>query len=62
MNVEHLALRVRAEFLEMPGLELTLSQAQRLWGLEPEVCALVVDLLVDRSVLRRRGGRISLAE
>ena len=62
MNVEHLASRVRAEFLEMPGLRLTLSQAQRLFRLEPEVCAQVVDILVDRAVLRRRGGTISLAD
>jgi hypothetical protein len=61
-DVEHLATRVRAEFLEMPGLQLTLSQAQRLWGLEPDVCAQVVDILVDRAILRRRGALISLLE
>lgn len=27
--------RIRAEYLEMPGLALTLPQAQRLWNLEP---------------------------
>ena len=26
--------RVRAEFLEMPGLKLTVQQAQRLWGVD----------------------------
>jgi hypothetical protein len=26
--------RIRGEYLEMPGLCLTLAQAQRLWGLE----------------------------
>lgn len=62
MNVEHLAVRVRAEFLEMPGLRLTLPEAQRLWGLDPEICAKVVDILVDRAVLRRRGATISLAD
>jgi hypothetical protein len=62
MNVEHLAARVHAEFLEMPGLRLTLSQAQRLLGLEPEVCAQVVDILVDRAFLRRRGAIITLAD
>lgn len=62
MNIEHLAVRIRAEFHEMPGLRLTLSQAQRLWGLAPDICAQVVDILVDRDVLRRRGNTISLAE
>lgn len=28
--------RVRGEFLEMPGLRLTMPQARRLWGLEEE--------------------------
>ena len=26
--------RIRGEYLEMPGLKLTLAQAQRLWGLD----------------------------
>ena len=29
-----LLLRVRSEFVEMPGLRLTTRQAARLWGLE----------------------------
>jgi hypothetical protein len=62
MNVEHLATRIRAEFLEMPGLRLTHSQAERLWGLDTETCSHVVALLIDRAVLRRRGNTISLAE
>jgi hypothetical protein len=61
MNVEHLAVRIRAEFLEMPGLRLTMTQAQRLWGLEPEICRQVVKLLVEREVLRRQGHLITLA-
>jgi hypothetical protein len=60
-NVESLAIRVRAEFLEMPGLRLTLPQAQRLWGLDPDTCSLVVEVLVARSVLRRSAGAIVLA-
>ena len=30
--------RVRGEFFEMPGLGLTVDQAQRLWGLERNTC------------------------
>lgn len=31
---ERLLQRIRAEFLEMPGLKLTLDQAQRVFGLD----------------------------
>lgn len=44
--------RVRAEFIEMPGLQLTLPQAARLWGLEPTACRSVIDALVQTSFLR----------
>jgi hypothetical protein len=62
MNIEQLAVRVRAEFHEMPGLRLTLEQARRLWNLEEHVCVEVVNVLVSRTVLRNQGGTISLAE
>jgi hypothetical protein len=61
VDVESLALRVRAEFLEMPGLRLTLAQAQRLWALDHDACIRVVDVLVSRSVLRRAGEAIMLS-
>lgn len=61
MNIELLAIRVRAEFQEMPGLRLTARQAERLWGLAPEVCAEVVDVLVSRAILKRHGDTVSLA-
>jgi hypothetical protein len=44
--------RIRAEFLEMPGLRLTLGQAQRLWGVEPTLCKAVLDALVEAKFLR----------
>jgi hypothetical protein len=47
-----LAFRVRAEFVEMPGLLLTLPQASRLWGLEPAICRDVIDVLVRSTFLR----------
>ena len=43
--------RVRAEYLEMPGLRLTLEQAQRLCGLEEAMCKMVLDALVDDKFL-----------
>jgi hypothetical protein len=36
----------------MPGLQLTLPQAARLWGLDHEASRLVIDALVEGSFLR----------
>lgn len=44
--------RIRSEFLEMPGLRLTVLQASRLWGLDEESCRRVIDVLVGSSFLR----------
>lgn len=44
--------RLRAEFLEMPGLRLTVAQVQRLCGLEPSMCQAVLDALVGVKFLR----------
>jgi hypothetical protein len=44
--------RVRAEFLEMPGLELTMPQAVRLWNLGFDDCRNVIDALIDAGFLR----------
>jgi len=60
-NVEQLAVRVSAEFEEMPGMSLTMSQAQRLWCLDGDTCAEVVALLVARAVLRYQADTITLA-
>lgn len=43
--------RVRAEYLEMPGLRLTLEQAQRLCGVERTLCEAVLEALVDAKFL-----------
>jgi hypothetical protein len=43
--------RLRAEFLEMPGMRLTIEQVQRLCGVEPTMCQLVLDVLVDEKFL-----------
>ena len=62
MNIEHLASRIHTEFQQMPGLNLTLPQAQRLWGLPPDVCDRVVDVLIGRAVLKRSGRTLSLQD
>ena len=46
--------RVRAEFLEMPGLRLRLEQAQRFWGLDRRTCEELLTSLVDAKFLARR--------
>ena len=38
--------RVRAEYLEMPGLSLTRWQMRRMWLLDASLCDAVVDTLV----------------
>ncbi len=50
---ERLVRRIRAEFLEMPGLCLTIEQAQRLWCLEPRRCEALLNSLIDSRFLRR---------
>lgn len=48
-----LTRRVQAEYTEMPGLSVTLAQAQRLLGVDRETCTAVIRTLVDRRFLRR---------
>jgi hypothetical protein len=43
--------RVRAEYLEMPGLRLKLEQVKRLCGVEDVICRAVLDALVEARVL-----------
>ena len=43
--------RIRGEYLEMPGLRLTLEQAQRLCGVERTSCKSVLDALVESKFL-----------
>jgi hypothetical protein len=49
--------RVRAGFLEMPGLVVTPAQAGRLFGLEPEICEAVLTDLVAAGFLVSDAGR-----
>jgi hypothetical protein len=44
--------RVQAEYEEMPGLSVTLPQAQRLWAVDRAICEEVFSRLTDRGVLR----------
>jgi hypothetical protein len=49
--------RVQGEFLEMPGLRLTVAQARRLWGLDAASCdALLATLVEQKFLFRTRDG------
>ncbi len=43
--------RIRGEFLEMPGLRLTVEQAQRLCGVDRVRCQKILNALVDAKFL-----------
>jgi hypothetical protein len=45
--------RIRVEYVEMPGLCLTVTQAQRLFALREDICSRVLNELVDAQCLRR---------
>lgn len=48
--------RIRGEYLEMPGLQLTAPQARRLCGLPQDVCEYALARLVEEGFLRRTAG------
>ena len=52
-SVERLVLRLKSEFLEMPGLKLTEAQARRLWALDEASCANLLENLVKTNFLFR---------
>ena len=45
--------RARSEYLEMPGLNLTAPQAQRLWALDATFCDAVLSALLEARFLKR---------
>jgi hypothetical protein len=47
-----LSRRVQAEYTEMPGLSVTLSQAQRLWAVDRRTCERAFSWLLARGVLK----------
>ena len=51
MPYDTLLRRIRAEYLEMPGLAMTRQQAQRLCGADPALLQRVLDELVEAKFL-----------
>jgi hypothetical protein len=50
--VDELVRRAWAEYREMPGLTLTVSQARRLWNLDERLSRGILDTLVSLQLLR----------
>jgi hypothetical protein len=46
--------RIRAEYREMPGMNLKLEEVQRLCGIERSLCQGALDALVEARFLRVR--------
>jgi hypothetical protein len=51
MTTKQVFDRLRAEYLEMPGMQLTPAQAQRLCGIGPDACGAVLSEMVDAGFL-----------
>lgn len=50
----HILHRIRAEYLEMPGLTLKPEQLQRLCGVDRAVCEAALSMLVESGFLSMR--------
>jgi hypothetical protein len=53
MRIDDAADRIRAEYAEMPGLDVTFWQAQRLWNLPDDLCEGALRLLMRSGFLVR---------
>lgn len=51
-SLQQILDRVCGEYLEMPGLQLTSRQAQRLWGLDEQTCGQILGVLLQKGFLR----------
>ena len=51
---ETLMARIRGEYREMPGLQLTFPQACRLWQLDAATCTVMLQTLIEEGFLLAR--------
>ena len=51
-RLEQLIARTRSEYLEMPGLRLSVTEASRLWGFEKDLAETILRALVDDGFLK----------
>jgi len=50
-TIEEVRQRLRARFLEMPGLQLKSEEVQRLYGVERTISQMMLEVLVDEGFL-----------
>ena len=53
MQLSDARFRIARDYIEMPGLKLTLEQSRRLWNLPEDVCATALNELVAAGFLGR---------
>ena len=51
LDVVTLVARIESEYREMPGLQLTARQMQRMWCLAGDTCEVVIDILVSHGTV-----------
>lgn len=51
--VAHWLRLIRAEYLEAPGLRVTLAEARRFWGLDVRIISRVFEILVNVGFLKQ---------
>ena len=57
-NVARWVELIQAEYTEMPGLQLTKRQVQRLWGLDEATCDASLRALENQQFLRRTSANV----
>jgi len=57
-QIEELLMRIESEFLDTPGLRLTVSEAERRFAADEITCEAILDALVDSAVLFKTADRV----
>ena len=63
LDVVTLVTRIESEYREMPGLQLTARQMQRMWCFDGDTCEVVIDVLISHgTVVKTRGNAYARAD
>ena len=57
-RIADVVMRIECEFLNTPGLRLTVPEAQRRFGIDDITCEAVLDALADAGVLFKTRDRV----
>ena len=57
-RIEDVLMRIEAEFLQLPGLRLTVPDAERRFGVDEIMCEAILEALVDAAVLVKTRDRV----